>query len=65
MTMGTLRPKKGIKQLAALIRLGICTLVAASILWVAVWLPPEQKPAAHPPGGPGDAVPGVKQETNT
>jgi hypothetical protein len=54
----------GLTRLDLLFGLGICTLVAASILWVAVWLPPEQEPADHPPGGPGDTAAGVKQETN-
>lgn len=42
---------------------GICFLMAASIVWVAVWPPPEHDPPGHPPGGSGGAVTEVTQET--
>jgi hypothetical protein len=54
----------GLTRLDLLFGLGICFLVAASILWVVVWLPLEQDPPANHVGGPGDDVTGVKQETN-
>lgn len=53
----------GLTRLDLLFGLGICCLVAASILWVVVWPPPEQNPAGHPAAGPGDAAPEVTQET--
>lgn len=69
----------GLTRLDLLFGLGICCLVAASILWVVVWLPllpyrrPKQDPASvgadgHGTagnGGPSGAVPEVTQEPIT
>ena len=40
----------GPTRLDLLFGLGICFLVAASILWAVVWVPPEQDPEPHEPG---------------
>lgn len=64
----------GLTRLDLLFGLGICCLVAASILWVVVWLPllpyrrPKQDPASEDGhgttgnGGPSGAVPEVTQK---
>ena len=46
----------GLTRLDVLFGLGICFLVAASILWVAVWLPrpPYRRPATHTAARPVD-----------
>jgi hypothetical protein len=67
----------GLTRLDLLFGLGICCLVAASILWVVVWLPllPYRRPKQDPAdaradghgttgtGGPSGAVPEVTQKT--
>jgi hypothetical protein len=53
----------GLTRLDLLFGLGICFLVAASILWVVVWPPPEHKPAGAPPGDSGGDATEVEQET--
>jgi hypothetical protein len=35
--------------------LGICFLVAASVLWVVVWVPPTGQAETHPANGGADA----------
>jgi hypothetical protein len=66
----------GLTRLDLLFGLGICCLVAASILWVVVWLPllPYRRPKQNPAdvgadghgttgnGGSSDAVPEVTQK---
>lgn len=54
----------GLTRLDLLFGLGICFLVAASILWVVVWPAPEPAPPpGTPPGGSGDAVQDKTPET--
>jgi len=66
----------GLTRLDLLFGLGICCLVAASILWVVVWLPlqPYRRPKPDPAGdgadgrgttgagGPGDGLSGATQK---